>query len=396
MFPLLNKVPVQDRKVFIIDSLSGAYYGMFMGFFYPFVPLILKKMNASPLQMGLCMGIPFFAAMLSLPVLKLFNGFKAINLVAFPTMLFRPIVLLIALFTDPWAILAVFMANQFIEMATTPAYTRLLREMYSNAGRSSAMGYVRSYQAVCQILGSVLSGLLIDNGNGVLAFFLAGSAGLISSINFLRIMPQSFSPVFNSKNFNLLDAGKAFKENLPFLWLNLTIMLYGFGNLIVNAILPNFLVEKFEISHFQLGSLTAVTNFSLVLSYAFLGRFTGRRGPQRGLFLSFMWGIFIPWLFIFSPNTNFLAFPYFLLGIQNAGFDLTWPQLLIKNVEQDSIPTYTAVYLFLMGIRGVLASLVGNLFYPSLGGNFFLVFAGIFMILGLILGLFSRKSWEGK
>ncbi|MBF0410516.1 MAG: MFS transporter [Candidatus Riflebacteria bacterium] len=396
MIPFVNKLPEIDRKIFRIDSISSAYYGLYLGFFLPFVPVILKRMHADYFQMGICMGIPFLALIFTLPILKFFNGYKAIKILCYPMIIFRPIVILITCFSEPWIIIMIYFVNQYFEGIGLTAYTRVLRDMYSDAGRSCAMGYVRSFQAAFQIVGALLSGMLIDQNNSILAFSLAGISGLISAVTFLQIFSGISSPVFYSTDLKISDIPTMLKSYNAFFWLNVTVMLYGFGNLLMFGIIPTYLVEKFDISYSMFGSLTSITNLTLVLGFIFMGRFASRKGPQRALFLCYSWGIFIPWLFMFAPTTSFLVFPYLITGIQNAGFDMTWTQLLIASVPKDSLPAYASVYVFLMGLRGFAASLAGNVLQPITGSRTLLAVAGLFMLSGLISAELSRKHWVDK
>ncbi|MFZ2959997.1 MAG: MFS transporter [Candidatus Ozemobacteraceae bacterium] len=396
MIPFSGRIPGEDRRAFLIDALSASYYGLYIGFLLPFVPVLMKRLGADPLQMGICLAAPFLALMLSFPLMPRLSGYKALSIVSIPCLFARPAVALIGVFTDPWLVLLVYLLNQIVEGVGLSPYTRLLKAIYSDRGRSRAMGFVRSYQAVFQIMAAALGGMMIDRGLTFLTFGLSGISGLISAANFLRVIPPDESPTYSASGFTPRDIYHTIVDCEPFLWLNATVMLFGFGNLLVVGVLPTVLVEQFNISNTSLGVLTCCTNVMLVLCYALLGKFIFRYGPQRGMLLALTAGMLVPWLILLAPRTEFLAVPYLFIGIMNAGFDLSWLLCIIAFVPAELIGTYAVVYTLLIGLRGFIATMVSNLALPVIGSSTFLLIAGVFTTSGVLVGVLKRHRWRAQ
>lgn len=394
MIPFSTRVPTQDQAVFQIDAISGAYYGLYIGFLLPFVPVLLKRLGASPVEMGLCMAAPFYSLILSFLALPLFSNRRAVHLVAIPTLFSRPLVGLIGFTTNSWCILAIYAVSQIVEGLGVSPYTRALQAMYSGQGRSKAMGFVRTYQAIAQITAAALGGLMIDAGAGALPFILSGISGFVSSANFLRILPRETSPRYTASVVWPREMWRTFLSNESFFWMNIVIFLFGFGNLLVYGVLPTYLVESYAISNTSLGLLNSVTNAMLVISYAGAGWFIARNGPQRGMLLALSAGVLVPWLYGVQPPLPFLALPYGFSGLMTACIDLSWPLLIISYVPVESIGTYSAVYILFMGIRGVAATLLSNLALPVVGARAFLIMAGFFTLTGLLIGIWKRDAWK--
>lgn len=392
MIPFLSRIPEEDRPVYRIDVIAGAYYGLFVGFLVPFVPIILKRLGASPLQLGLSLAAPFLALMISFPLYKYVGGCKALDLVTVPTFFTRLSVIVIGLKPQPGAILAVFLLSQFAEGFGMAPYTRVLKSMYSNRGRSRAMGYVRTIIGLFQVISSGLGGYLLDRGNMPLLFFLAGVSGAISSWYFRKIFSADRSPEFGSQAMSWGDISRTNQNSRGFFWLNVSLMIFGFGNLIAIGVLPTLLVERFNISNFALGSLSALTNLVLILGFSFVGNFVARAGADRGIILGFAAGVMNPWFYLFASHVEYLAIPYALLGMVTAGVDMSWSLLILSMVKEEDIAAYSSVYTFLQGIRGVIAMMVSNLLLPIFGMDVFLILGGVCTGIGMIFILYHRRE----
>lgn len=393
MFPFLEHIKKEDHRIFRIDAVSAAYYGIFLGFLNPFVPVLLKRLGASSLEMGLSLAAPFITLLIMFPLFRYLDGFRALDLVVVPTIVSRASVAAIGFLDSSTAILAVYMVCMLVEGMGIAPYTRVLHQMYSESGRSLAMGYVRAWGGGCQILGAFLGGAMLDNGYGWLVFLLAGLCGSISSLNFRRIFNDQESPLFVSQSMGLRDVGECLRSSPGFFWLNLTIMFFGFGNLVVVAVLPTLLVTRFDISNFAVGNLNGLTFVMTVVSYLLLGRYIARKGPKNGLLLGLTAGVLNPWLFLLAPAVPYLAVPYAFNGLMYAGFDLSWMLLIISYVKPEQISRFAAVYTFLMGIRGIIATMASNLALPSLGSDLLLGIGGVATCLGLGIGIWKRDRW---
>ncbi|MBF0499747.1 MAG: MFS transporter [Candidatus Riflebacteria bacterium] len=396
MIPFSNRVPEEDHRAFLIDAVSASYYGLYIGFLLPFIPVLMKRIGADPFQMGLCIAAPFLALVMSFPILPHLSGFRALELVSVPCLIARPAVALIGLCTNPWLILGIYMVNQLVEGLGLAPYTRLLKSMYSDRGRSSAMGFVRTYQAIFQIAAAALGGMMIDRGMLLLTLTLSGLSGFISAANFLRVLPREVSPIYTASVYTPYDVYRTVIDCEPFYWLNVTLMLFGFGNLLVVGVLPTVLVEHFSISNTSLGILNGCTNIMLVMCYAIIGRFIYRFGPQRGMLLALTAGMLIPWLVLLAPRTGYLAIPYLLYGIMNAGVDLSWLLCIIAFVPADLIGSYAAIYTLMMGLRGFIVTMFSNLALPVIGPFVFLFIAGLFTTAGVAIGAINRQRWRAQ
>ena len=153
--PWLSPIPEKDRRAFHIDLVSAVAYGLFMGFQMPFLPVLLKRLGASPLELGLAVAAPYLSFVVAFPCYRFLRGFRALDINAIPTFFSRLGIASIGWLATPRSILIVFLISQLLEGLGMAAYIRLLRSMYSDVGRSRALGLVRAGLSVAMIVGLV-------------------------------------------------------------------------------------------------------------------------------------------------------------------------------------------------------------------------------------------------
>lgn len=394
MIPFAARISELDRNRYTIDAVSGAFYGVFIGMMNPFIPVLMKRLSATPLEMGLVMSAPYFSLVFGFLLLRFMTGWKALDIITIPTAFTRLAIVCVGFTDNTTAILLLYVLCQFVEGLGMGAYTRVLKELYSDGSRSLAMGYVRFYIALTTIIGSAVGGWMLDSGHKTPMFLIAGICGMLSSISFNRVLARDASPVFSSGVFTVSSIQDTLKASEGFYWLNVTITLYGFGNLLMLGVLPTKLVTGWHVSNATVGYLTGLTNIVQMVAYVIIGRFIAKHGPQRGLILGMFGGLLNPWLFLLAPSAAYLMVPYAFTGILNVGFDLSWMQLIIAYAPISELAVYGSVYTFLMGLRGIAAMLFSNMALSALGVDTFLALAGLFMLAGMTIAIWKRDAWK--
>lgn len=394
MIPFAAKISENDRYRYTIDAVSGVFYGIFIGMMNPFIPILMKRLSATPLEMGLVLSAPYFSLVFGFLLLRFMTGWKALDIVTIPTIFTRLALIWVGFTDNTTTILLLYVVCQFVEGLGLGAYTRVLKELYSDGSRSMAMGYVRFYIALTTIIGSAVGGWMLDSGYKEQMFLIAGICGMLSSAVFNRVLPRDASPAFSTGRFNLRAVTSTLKASEGFYWMNVTIMLFGFGNLLMLGVLPTKLVTGWHVSNSAVGYLTGLTNIVQMFAYVIIGRFIAKHGSQRGLLLGMFGGLLNPWLFLFAPTAAYLMVPYAFTGVLNVGFDLSWMQLIIAYAPISELAIYGTVYTFLMGIRGIAAMLFSNLVLTALGVDTLLAIAGLFMLAGTVIALWKRDAWK--
>lgn len=110
---VLRAVPAQARRIFLLDSSSGIFHGIYMGGIIPFLGVIARgELGASPLLIAVISAAPF-AGYLASPYFarRLERGGKKVALVVLSSLGGRAAFVLLALVHSSVSLAAVAVLN---------------------------------------------------------------------------------------------------------------------------------------------------------------------------------------------------------------------------------------------------------------------------------------------
>jgi hypothetical protein len=184
----------------------------------------------------------------------------------------------------------------------------------------------------------------------------------------------------------------------------LIFFLSGFANLLVAVLYPIYLVDHFGISNTFAGILFACYSLFTIAGYYYWGKHIDRRDPLHArIILMFVLSL-VPLTYLilqFVPGREF-SFAALLLVFLNASFngiamsggELARVNFFVRVVSPALLEKYWTIDYFLMGIRGILAPILGltlkNLF------GYLPVFALAFLLAitaSTLMALFYRRSY---
>lgn len=393
-----------DKKNFIIDAISAVFYGIFIGSVNPFIPIILKKNSAPSLAIGFVLAAPFLSFIITFYFYPIYSKFRAIDVVTIPSIFSRSCAALLGYFlTHNFIVFTLYLFIQLIEGMTFPAYSKIMKDCYSNEARKFTMSYVRTILGITTIISSVISGKLLDSMYYKLVFTIAGISGAISAINFrhLEFKNQEKNITIGSNEKNVLESYNYYKKlivetlsNKKFLILNLTVFIYGFGNLLLYGALPTILVDKYHVTNYNIGILTSITSVVQVIAYPIIAFISAKFNLQNAFLFGLFAGLPTVWLLLLSNNYYVLYVIYSLFGIMYSCFDICITLLIISYAESQEIIKYSAVYTLLLGIRGSIATLLANLSLVYVPYNTIIICAGILNFLGFLIGIKLKRKWD--
>jgi len=278
-------------------------------------------------------------------------------------MIARVSIFLMFFAVDPWFFIVVVFLNALFELAGSPAYAGIMKEIYPDSFRGRAMGYVRSEQAISAVFASYIGGILLDRISYRYIFPLATIAGILSLLYFGRIkIKDENRKVENIKKQKLglfpFEAIDIFKKDRLFSLYCLIFFAYGFGSLIAMPLYPIFLVDVFHASNTFIGKLGSLSSFFWIISYIFWGRFVDRRGEINSFTFSFMLSSLIPLLYSVSFNIWFIVLASIISGF-NIGTEVIRINYITKITKPENVQTYQGIDFSLMGLRGITAPFIG-------------------------------------
>ncbi len=339
---------------------------------YTLLPFILRKdLGASMLQISLFLMLR--------PVLPLFSFYwshrlagKRKGLVSYLltswVLAYLPM-LLLPVFGNYSFLLLAAASYQIFSKAATPAVIEILRRKVPKASRDT-------WFSLCQILsflvGAALAltiGRLLDTGEGAWRWLLSGAALLALTSTWLQ-RRISLPDVESAPQAEETDWAKPWKESLrlirsdrDFAHFQWAFMIGGSALMMMAPALAAFYADRLEISHTDL-SVARLIFMALGVAVSSL---LWRRGLHRDaihpmtalVLLGF--GLF-PLMVLFSSlGLGMLNAAFFLYGIAQAGSHLLWNLSgTVFAQEQDCSSPFTSTNLCMIGIRGVIAPLLGG------------------------------------
>lgn len=153
------------------------------------------------------------------------------------------------------------------------------------------------------------------------------------------------------------------KRRSDYFHYQLGFMIGGFGLMILQPALPEFFMHSLDLSYKELGTaktMCAGIGFALSsgLWAAWMNRVTLFRfaGVVVFLFALFPIGIYLA-----KYQLTMLFFSYLFYGITQAGSELSWKLSGPAFSENEDSSLFSAINVFTVGLRGVIANPVGGL-----------------------------------
>jgi MFS family permease len=144
-------------------------------------------------------------------------------------------------------------------------------------------------------------------------------------------------------------------------WFALSVFTYGFGNLMIMPVIPIIQVNKLHISTNHINLLANLAQITAAVAYFYWGRYVDRHSPLKAVVLNILLNAFIPVFYLVAESKWMLVPAFFLAGITQAGIDLSYFNSILSFASEENASRYQALHSFLLGIRGVIAPVVGGL-----------------------------------
>lgn len=288
-----------------------------------------------------------------------------------------------------------------------PAQNSIYQKNLEPGHRSKIYGYTISLGMLVAIGFTFLAGRWLDINENAFRWILAITAGagfiaslLLSLIKIRQpqqdnnVQPLLWRDVVRDpvrRSLSLL------KENKPFACFERSFSIYGMGFIMIQPVLPIFLVDMLKLSY--TGNFIAkgiISQIPLLLLSPYLGKWHDRLHPFRfiGVFFSIL--ALFPLMIILSYLTLkwhllsviLVYLAYVLFGLAMAGINIAWNMGSIFFAGSEDASMYQSVHVTMTGIRGVIAPLLGLLLLKTTG------LASVFAVSSAFLITASYLSWK--
>lgn len=198
----------------------------------------------------------------------------------------------------------------------------------------------------------------------------------------------------------LRDAGETFRRDRAYLWYQLNFTLYGVAFIMLAPVVPLYMTGELHLDYQDIAqSRILIGSLGIALLGPLAGRLMDHLQPVRLCALSFGWVVLFPLSWVLGPilqltalQTVYLAFVMYSVGM--AGVNVVWNVGSIAFAPPGQGGHYQGIHVALVGLRGIMAPVLGYLLLTFLGyREVFLTAAGLFLAAAVSSWLLSR--WVG-
>jgi Major Facilitator Superfamily len=369
----------------------------------PYLPVFLTRLGASNFQVGLLSSMPGITGLLLAIFVGRFLQTRR-NIVPWYS-LSRLLVIMCYALTG---ILTLLIAQKYViivtlviwalstipQTAVAVAFSVVMNAVAGPKGRYALLSRRWAVFGLTGVIGTFIVTRFID----LIAFplnyaimFLVLSVGGFVSFHFsnqIRVADQTPSRELGSSSIDgLRNYATLLRSNPAFVSFISKRFLYFSALVLVQPIMPLYLVHAVHATDGQIGTVTMMMTLIMLVGY-FLWPWLTRRRGSRFVLLSATFGmIFYPALSAATTNINMIILYAGIAGLFQAGIDLVFFDELMKTVPIEYSAMFVSLAQSTQYISMILAPLLGTWLadYIGLGGALWLS-AGL-SLLGFFLFL---------
>ncbi|MBI5034759.1 MAG: MFS transporter [Chloroflexi bacterium] len=382
-------VPSVVRRNLTFDFASAVFYGVYLSAINTFVPVIARRLGASAFLLALITAAPAVGNIIAVFASHYLQRRRKLPFMVAAWTIGRGLFILTPLVVTPVPFVLIVVVHWLIVSLSITGYVEIVRAIYPAAIRGRAMAYVRvGFTATATIITPII-GQLLDVWSYQVLFPIAAICGVLSGWAFGQVTCEESVA---DKQSDLLEPLRVFWRDVRFRDYSIAFMLCGFGNLLVVPLIPILLVDELQLNYGQVGLLGMINSIFWMVFYVVWGRSVDRRGGLWTVKVNLFLTTFMSLAFCLAYDMWLAGVAYIIIGITVAGSDLGWMNAIMQFARPEEISHYTALHAFLVGVRGIVAPLLGTVLMtiPLIG------LRGVFLISAsmIFLGWFLMRRIE--
>lgn len=332
------------------------------GMTFPFVVVIARyRLHASALEVAFLTMAPVAGNLLSLVWANMMQGRRKMPYAVRPWIAARSLFFLVVFATCSKVFVAIVVLFWLVTSIASPAYSDLMKEIYPDGERAKIMGYARVCTTVAMIILTLIAGRVSEYLSYRCVFPIAAAFGVASALVFNRIHAKEATG--DSKvplHHFVADSVRLLVEDKAYLWFCTGVFIFGFANFMATPIYALYEVDILKAHEVRQSIYTLVLAAVAMLSYFYWGSLADRRQPEKIVAVQALIWMFIPLTYMVAAQWWMVLPAKALAGFLGAGVELSYFVGVFHFAPPGRVSQYQAVFLTLMGIRGILA--------PALGG----------------------------
>lgn len=330
----------------------------------------------------------------------------------------RLLLLLVAFATTAVSFAVPIVLSITLAVAIVPALNSLYQSNYPNSERGRVFGMVMSMTAVTTIISSMMAGWWMDHDPGAyrIIYPLAGLVGFAGIYLYWRIRPRAgrasdgpdepqddlsasdwFEAVYEALRHPFRGAKTLFTTDPNFLRFEIGYMLYGLGFMMLQPVLPLFLVDEIRVQYSEAATARGLIFWGMMaLVSPVFGRLLDRWNAVRLSIFGFAFLVIVPLILAMSHSLPGVYAAFALFGFAMSPINIAWTMGPILFAGRRDAATYMGVHVTMVGIRGLIGNPMGLVLFKTFGSRpTFLVASLFFALATLVMIRLSRRLKPG-
>lgn len=328
----------------------------------------------------------------------------------------RMMLLLVAFASTAVSFAVPIVVSIALAVAIIPALNALYQSNYPNSERGRVFGQVLAMTAVTTIASSMAAGWWMDHDPGAyrIIYPLTGIVGLAGIYLYWRIRPRAtaggpsgsrpdlsasdwFEAVYDALRHPFRGAKTIFTTDPDFLRFEIGYMLYGLGFMMLQPVLPLFLVDEINVQYSEAATARGLIYWGvLALVSPLFGRLLDRWNAIRLSIFGFAFLVAVPLLLAISHSLAGVYLAFAVFGFAMSPVNIAWTMGPILFAGRRDAATYMGVHVTMVGIRGLIGNPMGLVLFKAFGSRpAFLVASLFFAAATVVMVRLHRRRARG-
>ena len=269
--------------------------------------------------------------------------------------------------------------------AIIPAQNALFQTNYAVAERGRVYGVATAVQAIATIGAAVVAGRLYDQRTDGYrwAYSAAAILGFASCWVFYKIRfrhrktgapgavadrPGLAREVRSSLRSPFAGSVTILRHDRGFRRYETAYMSYGLAFMMLQPVIPIFLVERLHVDYAQASNARGLIFYSMVFLFSpIFGRVLDRHDPVKLSIFAFLLLSLFPIALMFATSVGAVYGAFVVYGIAMAAVNIGWTMGPIHFAGRNDSAAYMGAHVALVGVRGVIGGPLGMFIYRSTG-----------------------------